>query len=380
MSSASEYFSQQKEAETLTQNNNDGQLRLKHDELDEYDELQRKLLGSSWSLLRQYQLPDSYRLTQNALMKFSAAMKEAEPSKRQRMMKYLEGDFAMYAPYWFYRAKAANEAGDSDEAGSYFAKFGEVWRPVLRKDPYRAEAMKYRIEGLMRSGVTQDNAGEILKCLAEMRANTELEDWANNIFAGMVYFTLGDKEKAEECVMCNVDFGFECEISGKILENMETAELPNRIEPLPEKIEPIPVRVPEAPKPEPLPEKLPEPQPKAQETPSTQKPKRSPISDKDFLYLCMSGDARKVEEAIINGANVNAKGHNGDTALMQAARYGYVKVAELLLKYGADINAKANNGVTALECAKSNYHRKVAQLLRDHGVEEKRGLLGRLFG
>ena len=380
MSSASEYFTQQKEAETLTQNNNDGQLRLKHNELDEYDELQRKLLGSSWSLLRQYQLPDSYRLTQNALVKFSSAMKEAEPSKRQRMMKYLEGDFAMYAPYWFYRAKAANDAGSDDEAGKYFERFGEVWRPVLRKDPYRAEAMKYRIEGLMRSGVTQDNAGEILKCLAEMRANTELEDWANNIFAGMVYFTLGDKEKAEECVMCNVDFGFECEISGKILENMETAELPNRIEPLPEKIEPIPVRVPEAPKPEPLPEKLPEPQPKAQETPSTQKPKRSPISDKDFLYLCMSGDARKVEEAIINGANVNAKGHNGDTALMQAARYGYVKVAELLLKYGADINAKANNGVTALECAKSNYHRKVAQLLRDHGVEEKRGLLGRLFG
>ena len=95
-------------------------ISLKHDELDEYDELQRKLLGSSWSLLRQYQLPDSYRLTQNALMKFSSAMNESDPSKRQRMMKYLEGDFAMYAPYWFYRAKAANEAGSDDEAGKYF--------------------------------------------------------------------------------------------------------------------------------------------------------------------------------------------------------------------------------------------------------------------
>ncbi|MBQ6418055.1 MAG: hypothetical protein IJJ91_05245 [Synergistaceae bacterium] len=250
MSSASEYFSQQKETETLTQNNNDGQLRLKHDELDEYDELQRKLLGSSWSLLRQYQLPDSYRLTQNALMKFSSAMKEAEPSKRQRMMKYLEGDFAMYAPYWFYRAKAANEAGSDDEAGKYFERFEEVWRPVLRKDPYRAEAMKFRIERLM---VTRDNTAEILKCLSEMRANTELEDWANNIFAGMVYFTLGDKEKAEECVMCNVDFGFECEVSGKVLEYMTTGKLP------PENPDTIPVKSPEPPKVEP-PKPKPEPQ------------------------------------------------------------------------------------------------------------------------
>ncbi|MBR0249046.1 MAG: hypothetical protein IJQ70_08750, partial [Synergistaceae bacterium] len=218
--------------------------------LDEYDELQRKLLGSSWSLLRQYQLPDSYRLTQNALMKFSSAMKEAEPSKRQRMMKYLEGDFAMYAPYWFYRAKAANEAGSDDEAGKYFERFEEVWRPVLRKDPYRAEAMKFRIERLM---VTRDNTAEILKCLSEMRANTELEDWANNIFAGMVYFTLGDKEKAEECVMCNVDFGFECEVSGKVLEYMTTGKLP------PENPDTIPVKSPEPPKVEP-PKPKPEPQ------------------------------------------------------------------------------------------------------------------------
>ena len=141
-------------------------------------------------------------------------------------MKYFEGDFLMYSPYWFYLAKSASEAGNDDEAEKYFARFAEVWRPVLRKDPYRAEAMKYRIEGLMRSGITRNNAGEILKCLEEMRANTELDEWANNIFAGMVYFSLGRKDEAEECVMCNIDLEFELEVSGRILANMETAELP----------------------------------------------------------------------------------------------------------------------------------------------------------
>lgn len=276
MSSASEYFTQQKE------DGNGEQLRLKDDELSEYDKLQRKLLGASWSLLRHYQLPSSYMLTQEDLEDFSLAMNEADPSKRHRMMKYFEDDFAMYAPYWFYRAKAANEAGNSREAGKCFAKFDEVWRPVLKKDPYRAEAMKYKIEGLMRSGVTQSNAGEILKCLKEMRANTRRKDWANNIFAGMVYFSLGDKKKAEECVMRNIDLGSELEISGRILENMKRAELQTRSEPLPEKPEVTPVKTHEIPKPKPT----------VQKTLPVPNSKRPPMSDEDFVELCKFGDTR----------------------------------------------------------------------------------------
>ncbi len=34
------------------------------------------------------------------------------------------------------------------------------------------------------------------------------------------------------------------------------------------------------------------------------------MSDEDFLELCESGDARKVEDAIKLGANVNAKDNN----------------------------------------------------------------------
>ncbi|MBQ6002370.1 MAG: ankyrin repeat domain-containing protein, partial [Synergistaceae bacterium] len=347
MSSASEYFTQRKESqeesEKLAQTVNDGQLKLKREELDEYDELQRKLLVSSWSLLRQYHLPDNYMLTQRALAKFSAVMNEPDPSKRLKMMKYLEREFAMYAPYWFYRAKSAHEAGNNDEAEKYFARFGEVWRPALKKDQYRAEAMKFRIESLMRNGVTQENAGEILKCLEEMRANTETEEWANNIFAGMVYFALGRKDEAVDCVMCNVLFNYENEMSNKVLDRMETEELPPRIEPLPEKIEPAPVIVPELPKPKP--------QPKVQETPPAPTPKRPPMSDDDFVELCKSGDAVKVEEAIINGANVNAKDNKGYTALMWAAEKGHTEIAEMLINHGADVNAENNSGFTALMLA-----------------------------
>ena len=231
-SSASEYFEQQKQIE---HDGNELQLRLKREELDGYNRLQTNLLGVSWHLLNQYHLPGNYILTQNALKKFSEAVNVADSSKRGRMLRMLENDFTMYAPYWFHRAKSASESGNEAEAGKYFAKFAEVWRPVLRKDPYMAESMKYKIEGLMRNGETQNNAEEIRKCLEVMRENSQIDDWANNIYMAMMYFTLGEKDKAEELVMCNIDFRLETENSGRLLAQFEEEQRTHDEQPEPVK-------------------------------------------------------------------------------------------------------------------------------------------------
>ncbi len=345
MSSASEYFTQEKEAERDKSNDKE-ELRLRRDELDEYAELQLQLIDSSWSLLHQYHIPDKYRVAQSALTQISSIMNEPDPANRHEMMEYLERECSMYAPYWLYRAKFASESGSDDEAEECFARFDEVWRPVLRKDPYRAEAMKFRIERLMRSGVNQNNAGEILKCLAEMREHTDTKDWANNIFAGMIYFSLGMRDEAVKCVRRNVLFHYEEEMSSQVLERMKTEEFPPRVEPLPVS--------------------EPEPEPPAREELS-----EPPVtmSDDDFLKLCRSGDSAQVEEAVTNGANVNAKSYKGKTALMFAITNGDSEVAEVLIKHGANVNARNNYGRTALMEAAREGQTELAKILLANGAD-----------
>ena len=107
------------------------------------------------------------------------------------------------------------------------------------------------------------------------------------------------------------------------------------------------------------------------------KNKLPPMSDKDFLKLCDSGDAKKIEEAIMNGANVNAKyseGYGlgyipGYTALMLAARNGDTRTAELLLKNGADVNAKDSTSRTALMRAAYYGYKETAEALLKHGAD-----------
>lgn len=96
----------------------------------------------------------------------------------------------------------------------------------------------------------------------------------------------------------------------------------------------------------------------------------SPMSDDDFMKLCESGDARKVEEAIMNGANVNARKDNGFTALILATINLKTETVRVLLDYGAYFNAKDNDGLTALAWAEYYGYTGISKLLRSYGAIE----------
>lgn len=66
------------------------------------------------------------------------------------------------------------------------------------------------------------------------------------------------------------------------------------------------------------------------------------------------------------GANPDACGIDGRTALIHVARTDNVTFAKILLEFGAHINAMASNGQTALTAAITNNSHSVLQLLLSH--------------
>ena len=226
VSCASSYFSYQDSKAELAEDLQGDLWKLKREDIEDCNELQERLLNSSWNLLRQYKLPDNYRLVQRNMDDFYRAVNENDATRRLRMLRALEKDFQVYPPYWFYRARAAQEINDNKEAHSSFEKFNEVWRPVLRRDPYKVEAVKFRISEIVNKGnLTDDDKREILGLLEVMRSNTPREDWANNLFAGIAYFLLGEKDTGIEIVETNVDFGYEETLSNALLTEMKKGRL-----------------------------------------------------------------------------------------------------------------------------------------------------------
>ncbi|MBU0679514.1 MAG: ankyrin repeat domain-containing protein [Verrucomicrobia bacterium] len=81
------------------------------------------------------------------------------------------------------------------------------------------------------------------------------------------------------------------------------------------------------------------------------------------------GDAAKMEELLRSGADVDATGEYGATALHVAAIEGLPAVAELLLKNGANVNAREEENHTPLHITAVRDKAAVAGLLIRNGAD-----------
>ena len=74
------------------------------------------------------------------------------------------------------------------------------------------------------------------------------------------------------------------------------------------------------------------------------------MSDAEFLELCSVGSAPRLEIALEQGANVEAKDEDGVTALMRVARDNFhPAVLHVLLNAGADADARDKEGRRAID-------------------------------
>ena len=73
------------------------------------------------------------------------------------------------------------------------------------------------------------------------------------------------------------------------------------------------------------------------------------MNDSDFRELCKEGSLQQINEAIRNGANVNARNNDGFTPLMFAAvRNPNPEITKALIDGGAKVDARDAKGYTAL--------------------------------
>lgn len=86
----------------------------------------------------------------------------------------------------------------------------------------------------------------------------------------------------------------------------------------------------------------------------------------ELMDAAAKGDLARVRDLLAQGADVNAMGRSGLTALMAAAN---AAVAEALIAKGADVNAKGPTGLTALTHAISWNRIDVAQVLLARGAD-----------
>ena len=92
-------------------------------------------------------------------------------------------------------------------------------------------------------------------------------------------------------------------------------------------------------------------------------------ADKLLFGAAMAGNINAINQAMTDGADVNAKDdlYGGWTPLHYAVSGGHMEVAKLFLTKGANVNAKNDNIKTPLDVAAQEGRTEIADLLRKHG-------------
>ncbi|MCG3121467.1 MAG: hypothetical protein ALAOOOJD_04582 [bacterium] len=90
-----------------------------------------------------------------------------------------------------------------------------------------------------------------------------------------------------------------------------------------------------------------------------------------LIAAAQAGEATTLQNLLAAGAEVNAQGEVGMTALMHAARNNAVECVKVLLAAGAEVNTANEFGRTALIMAREKGHTEAMQLLQNAGAVER---------
>ena len=91
----------------------------------------------------------------------------------------------------------------------------------MRNDQWKIAAAKFRVIEAVNSG-DRKKALDNLEVICE---NVSLTDWADNIFAGLVYYMLGEQTKGIQRVEANVSFGVGLKVSKAVLDQMKSGKM-----------------------------------------------------------------------------------------------------------------------------------------------------------
>jgi ankyrin repeat protein len=114
------------------------------------------------------------------------------------------------------------------------------------------------------------------------------------------------------------------------------------------------------------------------ERPALPKEKQKRLND-ELFNAAWHGNANNVERLIKVGANIEAKDHFDDTALMLAAKNGHTETCKLLLERGANIEAKDKYGWTVLMQAAWNGRTETTGFLKFYLIRKILGNEANMF-
>lgn len=194
--------------------------QLEKEKIRRFNGLHKDLINAAWSLLRRYNLPDKYRLTDENIEAYFKFLKEKDPATAVRLGERLEEKLAGYPPFWLYYGLAAQRNGKLDLARKCYENCEKFAGSILRTDHFLAAMAHYKIFVL-----GEKEVDEAKRLLGLIEKHSAADNWNNITFAAMQWYQLGDKAKADKLLQQNIDDKFNVPLHTELRRQLAAGKL-----------------------------------------------------------------------------------------------------------------------------------------------------------
>ncbi len=200
--------------------------QLKKQEIVELNALRTELFNASWALADRYGYPDEWRLTQQQIEKYIQTLQDENRERMLERLDYLSDEFQAFPPFWYNKGKTAldlalvaRDESENDacahfmnEAGKAYEHFEQIWKPIVRSDPYASSAALDQIAMLEPA----KDSERIRRLLGRVRTHAKYDLDVMQL-ASMHCLSIGDSDEASRLLRMLINEEHNIELNGKIL-------------------------------------------------------------------------------------------------------------------------------------------------------------------
>jgi len=177
--------------------------KLKKSDISELNKIRKEFLITYWKIMKRYNIPDNWRITEKQLTRFVNVSKETDEKKKYRQLLRMKNELAMLPTFWFELSLAAHSLGEKGEELTDIRQYEALNQKLLRHNA-QYSLMLANSTAYLDPKTQQEEIRKILEKIQKVDPRNP----ERKLFVAMQYAAIGDIKKAEKILDENVDDGF----------------------------------------------------------------------------------------------------------------------------------------------------------------------------
>lgn len=173
-----------------------------------------QFLDAFWKLSRDKSIPDRWLIREDDLAQLDDAIHETDLDVRLRVLKRMERFMECYPPYWYYVARAEQQAGQLAQASETYSQLVSLGNGHFRKDDMLSAGLANRAIILH----YQRDPRAPRTALEALQYSTDV--WEANLMCAYVLQEHEQYPAAEDAVLRNLDVELETDMSSTALASL----------------------------------------------------------------------------------------------------------------------------------------------------------------